>query len=86
MVFDNRRYGTIAMHQAREGRALTATDLGAIDFAAFARACGADGATVGRDDELEPALREALGSGRPAVLHVELDPAWVAPDLSPVSG
>src|SRR5207247_183784 len=41
LVFDNRRYGTIAMHQTNEGRSNVATDLGAIDFAAVARAMGA---------------------------------------------
>ena len=57
-----------------------ATELGAIDFAAVARACGAQGGRVTRDAEFEPALRDALGCRRPAVLHLELDPAWVTPD------
>jgi acetolactate synthase-1/2/3 large subunit len=80
IVFDNRRYGTIAMHQANEGRSNVATDLGPIDFAAVARAMGAQGGRVSRDVEFEPALRDALGAGKPAVIHLELDPRWVTPD------
>jgi acetolactate synthase-1/2/3 large subunit len=80
LVFDNQRYGTIAMHQRKEGRDLVATDLGPIDFAAVARACGAQGGRVTRDAEFEPALVDALGAGRPAVIHLELDPRWTSPD------
>ncbi len=81
LVFDNRRYGTISMHQQREGRAAVATELGPIDFATLARACGAQGGRITRDAEFEPALRDALGAGRPAVLHLEMDPRWVTPDV-----
>jgi acetolactate synthase-1/2/3 large subunit len=80
LVFDNRRYGTIAMHQRNEGRALVATDLGPIDFAAVARACGAHGGRVNRDAEFEPALRDALGANGPAVIQLEMDPRWISPD------
>lgn len=80
LVFDNRRYGTIAMHQRNEGRAETATQLGAFDFAAVARAAGAQGGRVTRDAEFEPALRDALAAGGPALLHLELEPRWVTPD------
>jgi acetolactate synthase I/II/III large subunit len=81
LVFDNRRYGTISMHQQREGRQVLATDLGPIDFAAVARACGAQGGRVARDAEFEPALRDALAADRPAVIQLEMDPRWVTPDL-----
>jgi len=80
LVFDNKRYGTIAMHQRNEGRALVATDLGPIDFAAVARACGAQGGRVTRDAEFEPALRDALAAGRPAVIQLDMDPRWISPD------
>jgi acetolactate synthase-1/2/3 large subunit len=80
IVFDNRRYGTIAMHQANEGREATATELGSFDFAAVARAAGAQGGRITRDAEFEPALRDALAAQRPALLHLEVDPRWVTPD------
>jgi acetolactate synthase-1/2/3 large subunit len=79
LVFDNGRYGTIAMHQRNEGYAETATELGQIDFAAVARACGAQGGRVTRNEEFEPALRDALASRRTALLHLEIDPGWVKP-------
>jgi acetolactate synthase-1/2/3 large subunit len=79
LVMDNQRYGTIAMHQQKEGYAETATGLGYIDFAAVARACGAQGARVTRNDEFEPCLRDALVAGRTALLHIEIDPHWVKP-------
>ncbi len=84
LVFDNRRYGTISMYQSREGLPPTATELGPIDFAAVARASGAQGGRVARNPEFEPALRDALAAGRPAVIHLEMDPRWVTPDQGPM--
>ncbi len=80
LVFDNMRYGTIAMHQHNEHRDEIATGLGPIDFAAFARACGAEGVRVRDDSEFEPALRAALISRKPTVVHLDLDPRWITPD------
>jgi acetolactate synthase-1/2/3 large subunit len=81
LVHDNGRFGTIAMHQQREGREATAVELGPIDFAAVARAAGAQGGRVTRDAEFEPALRDALAASGPAVIHLEIDPRWVSPDI-----
>ena len=66
IVFDNQRYGTIRMWQERRGSGQgVATELGPVDFAAIARACGARGALVERDDEFEPASgRHSSPSGR----------------------
>ena len=79
LVLDNQRYGTIAMHQRAEGYDATATGLGPIDFAAVARACGAQGVRVTRSNEFEPALRDTLAAGRTALIHIEVDPHWVKP-------
>lgn len=79
LVFDNQRYGTIAMHQRNEGYRETATRLGLIDFAAVALACGAQGVRIARNDDFEPALHDALEGGRTALLHIEIDPAWEKP-------
>jgi acetolactate synthase-1/2/3 large subunit len=84
VVFDNGRYGSIWRHQQeRGGSAGLGTTLGQVDFAAVAEACGALGIAVRSDDEFEPALRLALEAGRPAVLHLALDPRWTTPDASP---
>jgi acetolactate synthase-1/2/3 large subunit len=84
LVFDNLRYGTIAMHQAHADRPTRTSELGAIDFAKVARAVGAVGITVESDAAFEPALRDAIASRRPAVLHLALDPAWVSVDETPM--
>src|SRR5262245_55647817 len=80
--FDNERYGTIRMHQDRRGEAesTVATDLGPVDFAAIARACGARGIRVETDAAFEQALRQAMANDRPTVIQVALDRGWVHPD------
>jgi acetolactate synthase-1/2/3 large subunit len=84
IVFDNERYGTIRMHQDRRGggaEGAIATDLGPMDFAAIARACGARGIRVETDSAFEQAVRQALANDRPTVIQVALDRGWVSPDL-----
>jgi TPP-dependent trihydroxycyclohexane-1,2-dione (THcHDO) dehydratase len=53
-----------------------------VDFAKVAEACGAEGYTVTRPEELQATLRKAFRSDRPAVVQVEVDPDEVpaAPD------
>jgi hypothetical protein len=81
VVFDNGRYGTIWRHQHERGTDVgLGTQLGPVDFAAVAEACGALGIAVHSDEEFEPALRRALEAGRPALLHLALDPRWSTPD------
>ena len=84
VVFDNERYGTIRMWQERRGTGIgVATELGPVDFAAIARACGARGVRVERDAEFEPALRAAIAADRATVIQVALDRAWVSIDQRP---
>jgi acetolactate synthase I/II/III large subunit len=81
VVFDNERYGTIRMWQDRRGSGEgVGTELGPVDFAAIARAVGARGARVERDDAFEPALRAALAADRPTVIQLALDRRWVSVD------
>ena len=75
IVVDNGTYGTIRMHQEREypGR-VSGSDLGNPDFAALARAYGwFAGERVSTTEGFEPALKAALGAGRPALIHLKLD-------------
>jgi acetolactate synthase-1/2/3 large subunit len=82
VVFDNERYGTIRMHQdRRDGGEAIATDLGPIDFAAIARACGARGIRVETNAAFEQAVRQAIANDRTTVIQVALDRGWVAPDV-----
>jgi acetolactate synthase I/II/III large subunit len=80
IVVDNGMYGTIRMHQERSfpGR-VVGTDLSNPDFAALARAFGAHGETVERTDDFAVALERALAAGKPAVLHLRIDPEAINP-------
>jgi len=80
VVVDNGMYGTIRMHQEREypGR-ISATALRNPDFAALARAFGGYGETVEETSEFLPAFARALQSGKPAILHVKVDPEAITP-------
>ncbi|MBA3841656.1 MAG: thiamine pyrophosphate-binding protein [Actinobacteria bacterium] len=80
IVVDNAMYGTIRMHQERHfpGR-VVGTDLRNPDFAAYARAFGAHGETVERTADFAPALERSLAAGRPAVLHLRIDPEAINP-------
>ena len=80
LVFDNARYGTIRDHQDRRGLDPVATDLGPVDWAMVAEGYGATGVRVETDEAFEPALRAALGSRRPTVLHLVVDRRWVSVD------
>ncbi|MBT9457350.1 MAG: thiamine pyrophosphate-binding protein [Burkholderiaceae bacterium] len=74
IVVDNGTYGTIRMHQEREypGR-VSGSDLFNPDFAALAVAYGWRAAKVDNTAQFEPALREAIESGRPTLIHIKLD-------------
>ena len=52
------------------------------DFAAYARACGADGYAVDDEDEFEQAFAAALASGRPSVIDARIT-RWAVPHYSP---
>lgn len=80
LVFDNARYGTIHDHQTQRGLAPIATDLGPVDWAMVAEGHGAAGVHVAADEEFGPALRAALASRRPTVLHLVVDRRWVSVD------
>jgi len=83
LVHDNRMYGTIRVHQeeAHPGR-VTATDLGPIDFAAVAEACGARASRVERDAEVAGAIEAALAADGVTVVHLRTDPRVLSVDRS----
>jgi len=83
VVVDNGMYGTIRMHQERTYPSrVSGTDLRNPDFAALARAYGADGETVVRTEDFAPAFERAAASGKPALLHLKLDPQALTPNAS----
>ena len=83
IVVDNGMYGTIRMHQEREYPArVVGTDLVNPDFAALARAHGAFGESVTLTAEFAPALQRALSAGKPALLHLHIDPQAITMSAS----
>ena len=75
VVIDNGMYGTIRMHQERTyPERVSGTTLVNPDFAALARAYGAQGTTVETTDAFAPAFERALAHDGPALVHVKLDP------------
>ena len=80
IVIDNTMYGTIRMHQERNypGR-VSATGLRNPDFAALARAYGGHGETVEENAQFAPAFERAVSSGKPAIIHVKVDPEAITP-------
>lgn len=81
VVMDNSAFGTIAgleaMHYGTTFGCVFECDGKPyhVDYAAMARAFGADGVLIGAADQLGPALRNAIASGRPTVIQVPMENA-----------
>ncbi len=65
-LFSGREIGT-AFYKGQTGESYNP------DFAAWARACGADGSTVTRPQDLAGAVEQALKNRRPCVIDVHVD-------------
>jgi acetolactate synthase I/II/III large subunit len=73
LVVDNGSYGTIRMHQEREYPGRTSgSDLHNPDFAALARAYGWAAHTAEHTEAVEPALRDAVRTQQPTLIHIKL--------------
>jgi acetolactate synthase-1/2/3 large subunit len=83
VVLDDTGFGTVRMHQDRHGRPHVASEVGPIDAAAVAEACGALGLRASDDASFAAALAEALAARRTAVIHCPIDRAWVSVDRHP---
>lgn len=81
LVMDNSAYGTIAglenMHYGTSFGCLFERDGKpySVDYAAVARACGANGVKIQAADELGPALKAALESAVPTVIQAPMENA-----------
>ncbi len=81
VVMDNMAFGTIAgLEEQNYGWSFGCTfqcngEPYRVDYAAMARACGADGVMIQKADELGPALQNALASGRPTLIQVPMNNA-----------
>jgi len=87
-ILDNRYLGMVKQWQDlffKKRR--SAVDLGETpDFAKLAEAYGAWGDTAARPSEIAPKLKEALKSGKPAVLDVVIDPDEHVLPMVPAGG
>jgi len=57
-----------------------------VDFAGIARGCGVEGERVTNLSQLADALRRTVGTGRPYLVDVVIDPtvnAWTFPAFQP---
>ena len=75
IVFNNQEWGLVHLEMEQAGLpAHEGTTFPNMDFAAFARACGASGFTVRNSADLENGLQQLLAAPGPAVLDVFIDP------------
>lgn len=77
VVFNNQKIQLIEHEQKEIGNKPTNVELGNIDFAAFAAACGGEGYTAKSKDELQAALENAKMASKPVVIDVYVE------DISP---
>ncbi len=75
IVIKNNVLGEIKWEQmVQEGNPQFGVELQPIDFAAFAKACGAAGYTIDEPGQAEAVLREALAHPGPALIEAVVDP------------
>jgi acetolactate synthase-1/2/3 large subunit len=80
IVVNNGMYGTIRMHQEREyPEHVSGTELRNPDFAALARAYGAEGHTVRTLEAFQSAVEAALASPVATLIEVQTDPNIISP-------
>lgn len=79
VVFNNASYGAIAASQRRRFGRETGAALAPVDFAALARAMGAEGWRVGDTQDFDRALQAALATDGPALIELMLGPDALTP-------
>lgn len=75
VVIDNGAWGAEKAYQNEFfGGRLLGAEIESPDYAALAELCGAAGYRVDKPGEMSAALNSALQAGKPAVIHVKVDP------------
>jgi acetolactate synthase-1/2/3 large subunit len=82
VIFDDQEFKLIKLYQLAAYQETGLVEFQNPDFAAYARACGADGYRVETIEEFEDAYRNALASGRPTVIDAKIT-RWAVPHYSP---
>jgi len=87
-IFNNRYLGMVKQWQDMfYEKRRSAVDLGKVpDFVKLAEAYGAWGDRASRPSEIAPKLREALKSGKPAILDIPIDPDEHVLPMVPAGG
>ncbi len=81
VIFDDAELKLVKVYQLATYGRTGLVDLAAPDFAAYARACGADGYAVDSLAAFEEAYAAALASGRPSVIDARIT-RWALPHYS----
>ncbi|MFD0377820.1 thiamine pyrophosphate-binding protein [Streptomyces sp. NPDC127112] len=82
IIFDDEEFKLIKLFQLTAYGETALVEFQNPDFAAYARACGADGYCVDTLDAFEQAFRAALASGRPTLIDARIT-RWAVPHYSP---
>jgi acetolactate synthase-1/2/3 large subunit len=82
IIFDDQEFKLIKLYQLETYHETGLVEFQNPDFAAYARACGADGYRADTLTEFEDAFQRALGSGRPSVIDARIT-RWAVPRYSP---
>ncbi|WP_028782614.1 pyruvate oxidase [Thalassobacillus devorans] len=73
IVLNNKSIGMIKYEQQQMGHQTYQTDLGEMDFAKFAEACGGEGYRVEKFEDLENSMKQAFASNKPAIIDVVIE-------------
>jgi acetolactate synthase-1/2/3 large subunit len=82
IIFDDQEFKLIKLYQLSAYGETGLVEFQNPDFAAYARACGADGHRVETLEEFEEAFGKALTTGRPTVIDAHIT-RWAVPHYSP---
>jgi acetolactate synthase I/II/III large subunit len=82
IIFDDEEFKLIKLYQIAAYHETGLVEFANPDFAAYARACGANGYRVDSLGDFEDAFAAALGSGRPTVIDAKIT-RWAVPHYSP---
>jgi acetolactate synthase-1/2/3 large subunit len=81
VIFDDAEFKLVKLYQLANYETTGMVELAGPDFAAYARACGADGYTVDTIEDFTKAYAEALASHRPTVIDAKIT-RWALPHYS----
>ncbi|MCE2578541.1 acetolactate synthase AlsS [Komagataeibacter sp. FNDCR1] len=73
LVWVDQQYNMVEMQERKKYGRGSGVDFGPIDFAMFARSCGAQGIAIRSADEIAGALRTAMEAEGPVVISIPVD-------------